>query len=578
SAYRTLAVKSDEAALPRLVRKCYFHIPRLLIRVLSRVSSSCPHHNFSHYRVFSIMRRRMVKKVKDGFRSLSASPAPATTLGTPATLSGSTSVDNLATRRAEQAPAGTTAAGYDPTQQRITTRQAGPGPADTTAAVAPPGQEAIADAAAPSTTTRSEYLSIATGAGKILLNVGEAVSEALPPLKAVLSALKFIVEVAEKAQETKEESTKLLERFKQLEKFYTTPPDGPVQTRLRDDLKSVLESEQLKLEALTRRNDFKRLVTTSATAAKIKDCTDAIREALDDYQWWIVEDTHRLMMEQLKNDEWNALNMLARADEAIHTAVDRKGCLAGTREDILRRLTAWAKDASSSKVYWLNGHAGSGKSTIAQSFTEWLDSKGRLGASFFCSRGSQATSNLKMVFPTIAYQLATSNKALSPAFARALLPALEEKPNISTFIPRLQIEDLIVKPAERSEMATVVVIDALDECADENAVSTILSLLNVYIARIPALKFFITSRPEPHIRLGFSLEQLRLSTGVRSLHDEDRARVDTDIALFLRAGLEEIGRTRVLGAETWFTEEQVDSLTYQAAGLFIFASTALKFV
>ena len=54
----------------------------------------------------------------------------------------------------------------------------------------------------------------------------------------------------------------------------------------------------------------------------------------------------------------------------------------------------------------MNGLAGTGKSTIAQTIAERAFADGELGASFFCSRDFGDRSNLQLIFPTIAVQLA----------------------------------------------------------------------------------------------------------------------------------------------------------------------------
>ena len=53
--------------------------------------------------------------------------------------------------------------------------------------------------------------------------------------------------------------------------------------------------------------------------------------------------------------------------------------------------------------FWLNGLAGTGKSTIAQTFAEMVANNGALGASFFCSRDYLDRKELKNTFPTLAY-------------------------------------------------------------------------------------------------------------------------------------------------------------------------------
>ena len=61
-------------------------------------------------------------------------------------------------------------------------------------------------------------------------------------------------------------------------------------------------------------------------------------------------------------------------------------CFPGTRESILKDLMLWARSPQDQNVFWLNGLAGTGKSTIAQSFSEAVAEEGFLGASFFCSQ------------------------------------------------------------------------------------------------------------------------------------------------------------------------------------------------
>ena len=58
------------------------------------------------------------------------------------------------------------------------------------------------------------------------------------------------------------------------------------------------------------------------------------------------------------------------------------------------QLDQWLKDEQDQRVFWLNGLAGTGKSTIVQTFAESCFADGNLGASFFCSRDYNDRSNL----------------------------------------------------------------------------------------------------------------------------------------------------------------------------------------
>jgi hypothetical protein len=142
------------------------------------------------------------------------------------------------------------------------------------------------------------------------------------------------------------------------------------------------------------------------------------------------------------------------------------------------------------------------------------------------------------------------------------------------------MEKLIVGPLKAARVQTLIIIDAIDECKDEEPASAILSILSRYVHEIPGVKFFITGRPEPRIHSGFRLAPLRTITEVLKLHDVEHSSVDDDIKLFLRTQLNAITKTR---SDCDFTEEwpspaDIEILSKKAAGLFIYASVVVKFI
>ena len=262
--------------------------------------------------------------------------------------------------------------------------------------------------------------------------------------------------------------------------------------------------------------------------------------------------------------------------DAGYTSGNRQGCLRGTRVDVLLQLECWLKDEQDCYVFWLNGLAGTGKSTIAQTFAEISFAGGNLGASFFCSRDFEGRSNLQAIFPTLAFQLAYRY----PTFRVQLLQVLRANPGVGRESLCSQVEKVIVGPLKATHIRTLIIIDALDECKDREPASAILSVLSRYVDKIPHVKFFITGRPEPRIRAGFRLKSLRPITEVLRLHDVERSSVDSDIELFLRTGLTNIAETRsdCNLTEDWPSLHEIDILCKKAAGFFIYASTVIKFV
>ncbi|CAE6471647.1 unnamed protein product [Rhizoctonia solani] len=107
---------------------------------------------------------------------------------------------------------------------------------------------------------------------------------------------------------------------------------------------------------------------------------------------------------------------LARYDSELATEFSRRACTKNTRIEILKELVQWSEDPSSgmAKVYWMNGMAGTGKTTIAYSACVALEARKQLAASFFCTRTSPECRDAKRIIPTIAYQLARRSTPFRP--------------------------------------------------------------------------------------------------------------------------------------------------------------------
>ena len=227
-------------------------------------------------------------------------------------------------------------------------------------------------------------------------------------------------------------------------------------------------------------------------------------------------------------------------------------------------------------MFWLNGPAGTGKSTISQTLAEMCFADGRLGASFFCSRDFEDRSSLHTIFPTLAFQLAYRY----PRFREELIQILEPGLDVRRESLCSQMEKLIIGPLKITRTSTLIIIDALDECKDEEPASAILSILSRYAYQIPEVKFFVTGRPEPRIHSGFRLAALRPIAEVLRLDDIESSPTYDDIRLLLRTRLIDVSKTRsdCDSWEDWPSSSDLDILCDRAAGLFIYASTAVKFI
>ena len=139
-------------------------------------------------------------------------------------------------------------------------------------------------------------------------------------------------------------------------------------------------------------------------------------------------------------------------------------CLLGTRHDLLHQIIGWA-ETSDKCIFWLNGMAGTGKSTISQMVAESLKDKGLLGASFFFKKGKADHGNTRRFILTIARQLMASHLHL----ASGMLGAIQNDADLLTKALHQQFDKLLLQPlseGEQYQTTSVVVIDTLDKCKD----------------------------------------------------------------------------------------------------------------
>ena len=233
----------------------------------------------------------------------------------------------------------------------------------------------------------------------------------------------------------------------------------------------------------------------------------------------------------------------------------------------------WASDNTTTKVYWLNGMAGTGKTTIAYSFSEILNDNESLGGSFFSSHLRVDTSDVRCIIPTICLQLAT--KKYLPSLSHLILDVMEENPDCRSWRITKQFQNFIVKPlttAYRDTSETVfpvIVLDALDECSDQSLVAELLSAILRHSSSLP-VKFFVTSRPEIRLKESFSKPRTHFNF---ILHEVEREIVKADIELYIKGWL-----SMHDSGHDWPLHTEVERLVNMSGTLFIYAATVCKYI
>jgi nucleoside-triphosphatase THEP1 len=246
----------------------------------------------------------------------------------------------------------------------------------------------------------------------------------------------------------------------------------------------------------------------------------------------------------------------------------------GTRVKVLEDLDTWASNANSSKVYWMVGMAGIGKSTIAHTFCENLEAKNILGGSFFASRASEKTRNARLIIPVIAHALARA----SPRIKVEVVKAIEADPTLAepTYINmNEQFKRLVYNPVRTTAGVVdkpykVIVIDAVDECDNVQVVSSFIKLVLEWALKIP-LKIFLASRDEYRIRNAFgSRDNIQFY-----LHEIEKDVVENDIRKYLETSLAHIKND---DSEEWPLSSEVSGLVERSGTLFIYAATAVRYI
>ncbi|KAJ7867537.1 hypothetical protein B0H14DRAFT_2346970, partial [Mycena olivaceomarginata] len=282
------------------------------------------------------------------------------------------------------------------------------------------------------------------------------------------------------------------------------------------------------------------------------------------------------------------------ACDAVHDSAERfpqPKCHPETRTKMLDHLRDWTRgierpwacwdeidsndsEDQTTRILWLHGPAGAGKSAIAQSLCQMLEAEGRLTASFFFKRGHPSRGNASRLFGTIAYQLAALPE-LNSIISRNLAndPAVVDK----SF--SIQLEKLIIEPCRLANPASppTIIIDGLDECEGQHVQEEILRCFaNPILSPLPVY-LLIASRPEPHISETFR------GTSLKGQHR--RVNVDQsfeDVRKYLH---DEFARIRTDHQQTmtnipspWPSSSVMDELVEKSSGYFVYASTVIKFV
>jgi hypothetical protein len=243
----------------------------------------------------------------------------------------------------------------------------------------------------------------------------------------------------------------------------------------------------------------------------------------------------------------------------------------------LRNIFGWIaqeEPTNQQKILWVNGVAGSGKSTLTTKIASVLCKYGYLGAFLFFDRDVTERNDPTVVIRTLAYQLASSD----PVIGTAIRSVVERNSNIAMSPLALQFQKLILEPlsAIKFRRKTVIVLDSLNECGTADERRSLLEVLTNDFTRLPSFIYtIVTSRPDIDIRNAFEsqhhirAQELDISSSINS----------KDILVYFRHYISLVrNKNRHLQLDNWPGEDIFQQLVRRASGLFVWASTACQFI
>ncbi|CAI6101034.1 unnamed protein product [Clonostachys chloroleuca] len=286
----------------------------------------------------------------------------------------------------------------------------------------------------------------------------------------------------------------------------------------------------------------------------------------------------------LSMDQRTALSSLPVAEGASYDSSaegDNPTCLPDTRVELLQQIKEWALNANAKPIFWLHGMAGTGKSTISRTVARDLAETGQLGASFFFKRGEADRGSLSKFFTTIAFGLAQRQPAVIP-YVKSAADTYTDRNSFQDQFNKFIVQPLRSITTAPETVPLVLIIDALDECDEDNHIKLLIRLFtSTKDVLFSKLRILVTSRPDLPVRLGFTT-----AIGAYqdlALHEIASDIIERDIAAFLHHELlrikvefnASVPQSRHLPGD-WPGEETINRLITMSIPLFIFAATVCR--
>jgi hypothetical protein len=229
------------------------------------------------------------------------------------------------------------------------------------------------------------------------------------------------------------------------------------------------------------------------------------------------------------------------------------------REWLMREFESWLADPEASRVFWISGMPGVGKTAVAVRIS---DEYPEIVAFHLCRYGHTLKSDQGRVVRHLAFHLSTqvpdygSRLNAIPGLSQWLDPKSQN--NAETLFDLLLVQPLHKCPSP--DRPVVMLIDGLDEATQDDQ-NKLVQFLALEMDKLPRwVRFVITSRPVPEIRRPF--ENAHLNPRVIDANSPQNL---DDLRAFLRRELSLLMPGKSL------SEATLEKIVERSEGIFLYA-------
>ncbi|KIM21590.1 hypothetical protein M408DRAFT_29452, partial [Serendipita vermifera MAFF 305830] len=414
-----------------------------------------------------------------------------------------------------------------------------------------------------------------------LLDIESSISKAKDlrdPLKATTKALKKLLETAKSIGPLGDEWTVPLRRFlfhhdtlesqgKHLEddfKIDQTPPPPeptvihPLEMELNKAYRLLCESKNA--ESSVMNNDAEGSSSQETITKTIANMDKIFEEYTDALHEFATQSIVQFQPDQSQSNPElpRDVHPMSRKVPNVY-GVQHVPCLLGTRERTLAAISQWADEQSDPRpIFLLLDVAGSGKSTVAKHMTNQWTREKRLLARFFFSRDTTTTMSTDSFCSTVANAFIAHDEIF-----KVPIEVFKKRPDIGLLSFEEKLNGLVISPLEELNRDAILIIDALDECDNENGSrDELLNALHAQQSSTPRLRILATGRPE------FDIKRWALMSGIGHVNFIQLEGGQKDVEIYIKHRLQNLS----------YIQDQLCYVVTHADGVFIWARIACDLI